>query len=211
VAYAREVLAMAGQIRRLKHRAGTMLGRPRREDVLRVLPRHAVGAEIGVFRGEFTEHILRIAAPRELHLIDAWWLLYGDRYPDWGPYTDFGRLRTRDAYEDARRVVSRHSASDICTFHVEDRLLALASFPDDYFDWVYLDASHEYEETLEELELLDSKVRSSGLIAGDDWHEEPDHIHHGLCLAVRDFIEHSRWELVRVDSFCQWCIAGQPR
>lgn len=46
-------------------------------------PTDSVGAEIGVFKGEFTAHILRRVQPKELHLIDAWWLLYGENYPDW--------------------------------------------------------------------------------------------------------------------------------
>jgi hypothetical protein len=24
--------------------------------------------------------------------VDPWWMLYGECYPDWGEYTDFGRL-----------------------------------------------------------------------------------------------------------------------
>jgi hypothetical protein len=75
---------------RLKPRAGTALRRPRRWRYLEMLPNRGIGAEIGVFRGEFTRHILRVAQPRELHLIDGWWELYGERYPDWGAYTDHG-------------------------------------------------------------------------------------------------------------------------
>ena len=68
-----------------RYHAGKLLRRPRREDVLKPLPRDSVGAQIGVFKGEFTAHILRVVRPRELHLIDAWWLLYGNHYPSGGP------------------------------------------------------------------------------------------------------------------------------
>jgi Methyltransferase domain len=193
-----------------KRAIGTLLGRPRREHILRLLPRHAVGAEVGVFRGEYTRHILRIAQPRELHLIDGWWEIYGDRFPDWGPYTDWGRLRTRDAYDEARAVVEAHGAEAICTVHVGDDVAVLDQFGDRYFDWVYLDTDHEFEHTLEELEALNAKVRPTGLIVGDDWHEDPSHIHHGVCRAVRDFASRRGWKVTRLDDFGQWCIQRQP-
>ena len=190
-------------------RARALLERSARKRVLRTLPRGAVAAEIGVFRGEFTDHILRITRPRELHLIDGWWIIFGERFPDWGPYSDGGRLRTRDAYEEARAVVRRRSAEDVCTFHVGDDVLLLQRFPDSHFDWVYLDTSHHYEHTLEELTILDLKVKPSGLIVGDDWQEDPDHRHHGVCRAVREFCGESQWELQRVRAK-QWFIA-RPR
>src|SRR4051812_42875892 len=61
-----------------------------RAGFLKVVPKNAVGVELGVFKGEFSAEILRVAKPRELHLVDAWWTAYGDTYPDWGDYTDFG-------------------------------------------------------------------------------------------------------------------------
>jgi hypothetical protein len=192
-------------------RARTLLGKSRRKRILRTLPRGAVAAEIGVFRGEFTDHILRITRPRELHLIDGWWKIYGERFPDWGPYTDGGRLRTRDAYQQAREVVRSRSAEDVCTFHVGDDVPLFRRFPDSYFDWVYLDTSHDYQHTLEELTILDRKVKPSGLIVGDDWQEDPGHRHHGVCRAVREFCGDSQWELRRVQAR-QWCIArSRPR
>lgn len=39
---------------RVVYRCGTLLGRPRRERFLRQMPKGAVCAEIGVFRGEYS-------------------------------------------------------------------------------------------------------------------------------------------------------------
>jgi len=114
-------------------------------------------------------------------LIDAWWLFDGDYYPDWGPYTEFGRLRTRDAFEHAKRVVARLDRRNVAVFHIDDDVGCLKGFGDFYFDWVYLDSSHEYEHTKKELAVLKRKVRRGGLIAGDDWQPDPNHAHHGLC------------------------------
>jgi hypothetical protein len=47
--------------------------------------------------------------------------------------------------------------------------------PDHSLDWAYVDSSHAYDHTVQELALLDRKVRSGGVIAGDDWQPDPDH------------------------------------
>lgn len=43
-----------------------------RTHVLKGLPRGAVGAEIGVWRGDFSARILETGQPRLLHLVDPW-------------------------------------------------------------------------------------------------------------------------------------------
>jgi hypothetical protein len=46
---------------------------------------------------------------------------------------------------------------------------ALQQFPDQYFDWVYVDGNHLYEYVAKDLELCFIKVRVDGYIAGDDY------------------------------------------
>jgi methyltransferase family protein len=193
-------------LRRWKYRLGTALGRKRREDILRTLPLRSVGAEVGVFKGEFTVHILRIVRPVRLHLIDGWWTLYGERYPDWGSYTDFGRLGTREAHALVQKVVALHGGDARCEIHVEDDVACLQRLPDAHLDWAYLDSSHEYEHTMRELVVLVRKVRREGVILGDDWHDEETHGHHGVAKAVREFCAREGWTLTYRDGFSQWGI-----
>lgn len=188
----------------VKQAVGTALGRPRRWRYLEILPKGGIGAEIGVFRGEFTPFIVRVTRPKELHLIDGWWELYGERYPDWGAYTDHGRLETRAAFAEARR----RTAGKPVTFHVGDDLTILSTFEDRFFDWVYLDTSHQYEQTLRELEILDLKVKR--IIMGDDWREDPNASDEnaGGARAVRVFCERRGWTLLDPDvPFSQWAMA----
>jgi hypothetical protein len=192
----------------LRHHAGSLAGRPRRHHFLRALPQNAVAAEIGVFRGEFTRHILRTCKPQELHLIDAWWTLFGDRYPNWGAYTDFGELKTRTAYEDCRRVVRRYARGSRVRIHVGDDLEILESFADRHFDWVYLDSSHQYQHTRDELAVLDKKVKE--VITGDDLVEDETSVNHGLSVAVKEFCALSDWRLESVDAFGQWRLVRSP-
>ncbi len=74
---------------------------------------------------------------------------------------------------------------------------AAALFPDDYFDWIYVDGDHVYEAVRADLELFDPKVRPGGLIAGDDygqagWWKD------GVTRAVDEFVEARGYEAVSV-------------
>jgi LmbE family N-acetylglucosaminyl deacetylase len=66
----------------------------RRLGILDLVQPGTVGAELGVFTGLFAEAILETVRPAALHLVDPWWLAYGDLYPDWGAYTAGGALPT---------------------------------------------------------------------------------------------------------------------
>ena len=177
-----------------------------RADFLELLPKGAVGAELGVFKGEFSADILRVAKPQKLHLIDTWWLEWGDNYPDWGDYTDFGRLSTRTAYEQTLQSVASERGSADVIVHVGEDVAYLESLRDGYLDWSYIDSSHEYEHTQQELEVLRRKTKANGLIAGHDWQEDSDHIHHGVMRAVTEFCVTHSWEIVLLDNHLQWII-----
>lgn len=176
--------------------------------MLRLFPRNSVGAEIGVFKGEFSRELLSMTEPTELHLIDLWWVGYGEHYPDWGPYTDHGRLRTRDAFRQAEETAAPFQRRSRVTLHAGDGVEYLSSFPDQYFDWIYIDSSHKYEHTQRELEVAARKVKAHGLIAGHDWEPDPEHQHHGVYRAVQELIAIAPWEIAIVDRCdpAQWCV-----
>lgn len=91
--------------------------------------------------------------------------------------------------------------------HVGNDIKILEGFPDGYFDWVYLDSGHLYEETLRELEIIVRKVRPGGVIGGDDFTEDPADVNHGCAVAIREFCEKDGWRLGEVDTFRQWTIS----
>ena len=183
-------------------------GLPIRGDFLTLLPQGGVGAELGVFRGEFTAELLRVAEPKELHLIDVWWTAFGEHFPDWGAYTDHGRLSTRQAYREVQAQVARHPRVR-SQIHVGSDLDILQQFPNKYFDWVYVDSSHTYEHTLAELEILRHKVH--GLILGHDWADGPPTADNGVAQAVQEFCTRYGYSLVQRDKhYRQWAIKKDP-
>jgi hypothetical protein len=65
------------------------------------------------------------------------------------------------------------------------------SFPDDYFDFIHIDANHTYSGCLADLHAFDRKVKRTGFITGHDYQTIPiariDN-HNGVIPAVNTFI-----------------------
>ncbi|HEU0304626.1 MAG TPA: class I SAM-dependent methyltransferase [Gaiellaceae bacterium] len=183
-----------------EHRVEARLG------ILELVQPGTVGAELGVFTGLFAEAILERVRPTVLHLVDPWWLAYGDLYPDWGAYTAGGTLPTRVAHEAA--VARTDAARGTCEVHVHVSTSAdwLRSLPDSSLDWVYVDSTHYYRETIEELILLRDKLRPEGIVLGDDWRPEPGDPHHGVFRAVHELVRDGMWDVLRADEHAQWAL-----
>ena len=176
-----------------------------RRSILRWIPPRSTGAELGVFTGLFSALLARQSAIHQVTFVDPWHLAFGDHYPDWGSYTHYGRLTTRTAYEAARRRIERGT--------VQRRVIEIAfsydwlgAQADRSLDWVYLDSTHTYDGTVKELTLLDLKLTENGVILGDDWQPDRQHRHHGVFLAVNEFLQRSDFEVVSCGVAMQWVL-----
>lgn len=187
-----ECLAAPREARSARRRAGF---------VDAVLPKGGVGAELGVFKGRFSHVLLEGSKARRLHLVDPWYLLT----PRW--HWGIGDRSTVGA---VRRILRRWHAeieAGRVVVHIGDDREVLASLDDHSLDWVYVDSSHDYQHTVEELALLRHKVRPGGIIAGDDWQPDPSHPHHGVHLAVMELVSSGSCEVVYADAGDQqWAI-----
>ncbi|MGZ4689502.1 MAG: class I SAM-dependent methyltransferase [Acidimicrobiia bacterium] len=151
----------------LRRRLGVAL--PPREFLMRSLPRDSVGAEIGVWRGEFSADILRRVRPRRLHLIDPWAFM-----PERARSVYGGSVAKEQADMDAiHEAVAQRFAAEIrsgtVVMHRATSADAALTFDDEYFDWVYIDGDHSYEAVLADLRAFTPKVKRGGLVTGDDY------------------------------------------
>lgn len=174
----------------------------RREFVDAFIPKYGIGAELGVQKGYFSHELLSITKPTKLFLVDPWYLLGAEW--EWSG----GNRSTTTA---VARIIERYSpqlVSGQIELVVANDLDFLDALEDESLDWAYIDSSHEYEHTVAELSLLQKKVKRSGVIAGDDWHDDPGHRHHGVARAVRELCEHSAYELIYSnDPNSQWAVS----
>jgi hypothetical protein len=176
--------------------------------VLQYLPANSTGAELGVFTGLFSAVLARQRKLSKVTFVDPWWTIYGECYPDWGPYTDFGRVRTRRAFETAKRRISGFPNRFM---EITSSCEWLERQPNDSLDWIYLDSTHSYDGTKQELKLINRKLRKTGLICGDDWASDRNHHHHGVFLAVNEFIREEGFEFVLCGVNGQWIIRRGPK
>ena len=138
--------------------------------LLEMLPKNSVGAEIGVWKGDFSDKILEVVNPKELHLIDPWkhepLALY--------KYALYGGLAKRGQDE-----MDRHYAAVCARFDAQARrgqvkihrgysAEVLGQFPDDFLDWVYIDGNHLYEYVKRDIDLSFRKTKVGGWVTGDD-------------------------------------------
>lgn len=139
-----------------------------RNRVIGMLPKQGIGAEIGVWKGEFSVEILRGADPRLLYLIDPWIKRDDDTHrASW-----YGTQRHHDMeriYEDVRLMFERECECGKVVIKRGASQEILKEFPDDYFDFVYIDGDHEYSAVRQDCFLAFQKVRPGGFICGDDY------------------------------------------
>jgi hypothetical protein len=138
-----------------------------RYELIAALPRGGRIAEIGTDKGEFAQHILATCNPDSLHLVDL----------------DFSSLLPA-LRQDARVQLHEGKSHEV-----------LAAFPDEYFDWIYVDADHSYEGASGDANTAASKVRKGGYLVFNDFaHMDPFLGAYGVHRAVVDFAASKGWQ-----------------
>jgi ubiquinone/menaquinone biosynthesis C-methylase UbiE len=146
-----------------------------RHDYIASLPKGGICAEVGVLRGNFSAHILQTVRPDRLHLIDR----------------DPCRHNVRQRFADCSAI----------EYHEGDSAELLVSFPDSYFDWIYIDAGHHYEAVRADADAASRKLKPGGVMIFNDyiiW----DHLcakRYGVVQTVNELCVKEGWKVV---AFC---------
>ena len=152
------------------------------------LPKGAVVAELGTFEGNAARTILEGAEPRELHLIDrSFAILRQDSLPD-----------------------------DVVRLHQGDSASTLGTFPDEHFDWIYIDADHSYNGVNRDIDVAKRKVKRDGLLVFDDYIflSTTELVPYGVIHAVHELCIDDGWAFryfaLAPRMFCQVALARLP-
>ena len=135
------------------------------------------GAEIGVFTGYFSEVLCKAIPGLELICVDIW---------GWGKY--------QRAEEECLERLKPYNVKIIKKYSVE----AAKEVPDGSLDFVYIDAAHDYDNVMKDLEAWTYKVRIGGIVSGDDFYDFPSR-KGGVMGAVCDFTSKNRYNLKLTD------------
>ena len=143
-------------------------------DVIK-LPENPIIADIGVFKGEFSQILLKYN-PYILYLIDSYEgeeVLSGDKdgnhIMSYNPITLKKEVTSK--FYNHKNVLFLHSRSNI-----------LKSFPDNYLDLIYIDGDHSFEGVEYDLRVAYSKIKKNGWICGNNYRINPE-----KCQNTYDF------------------------
>jgi len=159
-----------------------------RRMLLEKMPRSAVCAEIGVWKGAFSRQIIEVTKPKMLHLIDPWKFL--SEFPErkYGGKSAADQADMDLIYQSVKERLGVFNNVSIHRGYSEE---ILQGFKDSYFDWLYIDGNHYYDYIMKDLDLAYKKVRRGGYITGDDytWGAEDGF---PVKRAVQDFVRNSQ-------------------
>jgi len=115
------------------------------------------GAEIGVFRGQYSEALCHANPNLHLFSIDPWLA-----------FRNSTQARMDARYIRARRRLRHHTA----TILKKTSMDALVDIPDKSLDFVYIDAMHEFDFVMTDIIAWSGKVKQGGIVAGHDYQED---------------------------------------
>ena len=174
-----------------RHLADTARLFANREDMISTfaLPPDATIVEVGVGLGGLSQFVLASISLRQFVAIDTFCL---HELPEiWGQSTEevFGKQNHREYY---RAKFSDYAEQlVICE---GDSAEQLASFPDNHFDMVYLDADHTYEGLQRDVQQAIVKVKQNGYIVFNDY-TVLDHMGnpYGVVQSVNELLQTGNW------------------
>lgn len=149
-----------------------------------------VGVEIGVQAAFFSETTLKRWKSCKIYvLVDPW--QHQDHYHD-GANTaqnvqdktyNSAINRLRPFEEQGVKIIVCRNFSDICVNH----------FKDNYFDYIYVDARHDFKSVYKDMSIWWPKLKAGGIFAGHDYLTQ-DELRHGSDWTVNydGTIDHTR-------------------
>ena len=144
-----------------------------RADALAMLPRGGLVAELGTQAGRYAAQILNTNRPDALHLFDL----------------EFDTLRSRNpSVADDPRV----------GLHLGDSSTNLAAFPDEAFDWIYIDGDHSEAGVKRDADCAARKIKPDGFLVFNDYTvwSPMELTDYGIVPVVNDLVSRGGWEVV---------------
>ncbi len=138
-----------------------------RYELLKLLPKNAICAEVGIMYCDFSQKILDITKATKLHLFD------------------FEENPVKIANDRFAALIKKGTVQ----VHLGDSSTCLLTFPENYFDWVYIDGDHRYNGVMKDLEAARTRVKPQGHIVMNDYQyfSIVEFMKYGVIEAVNEF------------------------
>lgn len=136
-----------------------------RADLIKLIPTGSTVAEIGVFKGEFSDEILTACSPKKLLLVDIWTGKFGSGDKDGKNHVEIPNMA--DAYLD---LCQKHQFSTVVNMIRCDSATFFRRWAKNSIDAVYIDADHSYDAVFFDLAGSLEVLKPSGFLMGHDYH-----------------------------------------
>ena len=133
--------------------------------------------ELGVQWGEHAKLIFDELRPSSLYLLDSWQSGVEHGTTENDEYYEELFNRTKETFSNYNNVKLIRDRTDV----------AHLKFYDKYFDFIYVDADHEYSAIKKDLNNWMPKLKRGGIIAGHDFDDRRP----GVIRAVNEFVENN--------------------
>ncbi len=158
-----------------------------RYHILQHLPKNGKGIEIGVLGGDWSQHLLDITEPSELVLGDTF---NSNDYPH--------KNRFKKGNHEAYIKNKFESYGDKVKVKKGLSWNTMAEFPDHYFDWMYIDAAHDYESVKKDLAQCLRVLKPNGFLVMNDYimFDHFTNEEYGVVQATNEFMLANNFEML---------------
>lgn len=167
---------------------------PNRDAALALLPKGGIVAEVGVAYGDFSRKIIDTIHPEKFYAVDSYGLGPGDDL--WGTqiltsskmrHEEFIKNKFKNEIEQKIFIIKKGFSWDV-----------LETFEDNYFDYVYLDAGHDYDSVKKDVTVLYKKLKNNGIIQFNDYclFDWIENVPLGIIRAVDELLVNSNHEIL---------------
>lgn len=117
-----------------------------------------IGAEVGVYRGVYSETLCKKMPQLQLYGVDLWETYEG--------YKDY---ESKEDMSDAMNEAAKRTKGLSCQLIKGPSSLVVEQFKDESLDFVFIDGNHAYEYVVEDISRWSKKVRKGGIVCGHDF------------------------------------------
>ena len=165
-------------------------------EVLNLLPQNPTCVEIGVEKGHFSKLILEVLNPGKLFLVDPWHV--GHDINEQETYGDIlynlpTAYSTEDDYKDIHNQFYNEIKNNQVIVRPDFSYNVVNDFPDNYFDFIYIDSCHLYNAVKADLNMFLPKLKEGGLMSGHDYMVFDNF---GVIEAVDEFCVEHNFEMI---------------